>query len=104
MRKSPDTRGLKKLLNRPAVKQALMGLTLLVPALGFMARVPELGLGGETAQQVEEQNRSNVVAEAWRDLVEEKPVDEAMQSLADEFKVPVELAADIHEAAVTEAI
>lgn len=103
MRKSPDTWGLKSLMKRPAVKQALMGLTLLVPALGFMARVPELTGEGDVTR-LEEQTRSNIVADAWRELVSEQPIDEAVQSLADEFKVPVALAADIHDAATKQQI
>jgi soluble lytic murein transglycosylase-like protein len=81
-----------------------MGLALLVPALGFMARVPELNANGSADVSVEERTRSNMVAETWRDVVAEKPIEDAVESLAKEFKVPVSLAADIHEAAVTEDI
>lgn len=105
MRKSPVMRDLKKFVSRPAIKQVIMGLTLMVPSLAFMARVPEFGIGtGSNILQSEERNRADIVASAWAELVTPTPVDDAVQALADEFNVPVTMAEDIHAAAVTESI
>lgn len=106
MRKSPEMKGLKKFMSRPSVKRITMGMALLVPALAFMARVPEMGMrSAADEQQIEERSRADLVAGVWREQMSETAkVDDAVQSLADEFNVPVRLAADIHEAAMTAEI
>jgi soluble lytic murein transglycosylase-like protein len=105
MRKSPVVKGLSKWVARPAVKQVLMGLALLLPASAFMVRVPEAGVAGVDAeQQIEELSRTSLVSDAWRERMDEYNTKTLVDSLAAEFKVSPSLASDIHEAAVNEEI
>ena len=107
MRKTRMPAGLQKVIASPGVKQVMMGLALLVPASAFMARVPELtNRTPGTAQLIEERNRANLVAGVWREQISagDVDIDATVESLAEEFKVPVPLAADIHEAAVNASI
>ena len=105
MRKSPVVKGLSKLMARPAVKQVLMGLALLLPASAFMVRVPEMGVDSVDAeQQIEELSRTSLVSDAWRERMDEYNSKAVVDSLAAEFKVSTDLAADIHQAAVKEEI
>jgi soluble lytic murein transglycosylase-like protein len=113
MRKSPVVKGLETLVGRPVVRQALFGLALLVPAAAFIARVPELASGGTSvvdalssdALSAEERARVDLVAGTWREQMDGLDATRsAVEDLAAEFKVPVDLAADIHEAAVTNEI
>jgi soluble lytic murein transglycosylase-like protein len=106
MVKIPEMKGLRAWVARPAVKQVAMGLSLLLPATAFMARVPVTGAaGGSNATQVlEERSRADLVADAWRERMEDMQRQKMVRSLAAEFDVPVTLAADIHEAALQEKI
>jgi soluble lytic murein transglycosylase-like protein len=108
MRKNRVPAGLQKVVAVKGVKQIGFGLSLLLPATAFMARVPELSTGrtAET-QQLEEQTRASMVAGLWKEQTTETGeagTEATVASLAAEYKVPVHLAADIHEAAVSESI
>ncbi|MEO5509824.1 MAG: lytic transglycosylase domain-containing protein [Longimicrobiales bacterium] len=104
MRKIPLKKGLEKMLARPAVKQVLLGLALLVPAVGFMARVPEMNDGLTSVQVIEERSRADLVSDAWRARMDDMSNQQVVNTLAAEFNVPVTLAHDIHEAALVEEI
>jgi soluble lytic murein transglycosylase-like protein len=104
VRKIPVKNKLERVFARPLVKQVTMGMALLLPATAFMARVPEMGVAVPTEQQLEEQVRSDLVSDAWRARMEEMQRAKLVKNLADEFDVPVTLAEDIHDAAVTEQI
>ena len=105
MRKTPQLKGLRALMERKLSKQVVLGLGLLLPATAFMARVPEEGSPALTSEQAqEERERSDIVAEAWRSRMEEAQSKQLVLSLAEEFDVPVKLAEDIHEAAEKEEI
>lgn len=100
----PELKGLRAFVERPAIKQVLMGLGLLLPATAFMARVPEETPVASAEQQLEEETRADIVAEAWRARMEEAASENLVEELAEEFDVSVTLASDIHEAAVAEEI
>ncbi|HEX6694730.1 MAG TPA: lytic transglycosylase domain-containing protein [Longimicrobiales bacterium] len=105
MRKIPQLTDLRALIERRVSKQVLLGMSLLLPATAFMARVPEVepaAVSEEVAQ--EERARADIVAEAWRARMEEAQSRQMVVSLAEEFDVPVTLAEDIHEAAQKEEI
>jgi soluble lytic murein transglycosylase-like protein len=104
VRNIPLKKGLDRMLARPAVKQVLMGLALLVPATAFMARVPEEFGGASEEQLIEERSRADLVADAWRARMDEMNSADVVKTLAAEFNVPVTLAQDIHDAAVVEEI
>lgn len=105
MRKIPQLTDLRAFIERRVSKQVLLGLSLLLPATAFMARVPETvpsAVSDEATQ--EERARADMVAEAWRARMEEAQSRQMVVSLAEEFDVPVTLAEDIHEAARKEEI
>lgn len=105
MRKIPQLTDLRAFVERRVSKQVLLGLSLLLPATAFMARVPETvpsAVSDEATQ--EERARADMVAEAWRARMEEAQSRQMVVSLAEEFDVPVTLAEDIHEAARKEEI
>src|SRR5688572_24895407 len=91
MRKVPQLTGLRALVERRGSKQVLIGLGMLLPATAFMARVPvEDGMQTLSAdQQQEERVRADIVAEAWRERMEEKTSKQMVLSLAEEFDVSV---------------
>jgi soluble lytic murein transglycosylase-like protein len=104
MRQIHLQKGVQTLLARPLVRQSVLGLALLVPAVGFMARVPEMDGGMTPDQVIEERSRADLVSDAWRARMEDMRREQLVSTLAAEFDVPVTLAKDIHEAAVLEEI
>ena len=105
MRKIPQLTDLRALIERRVSKQVLLGMALLLPASAFMARVPEVAPVAVSEEVVQEERaRADIVAEAWRARMEEAQSRQMVVSLAEEFDVPVTLAADIHEAARKEEI
>ena len=101
----PELKGLRAFMERPAIKQVLMGLGIALPASAFVARVPDYDARRMNAeQQMEEMARADLVAEAWRSEMSEADRAATVQTLAKEYDVPVKLAAEIHEAAVAEDI
>ena len=110
MRLIPQVRAWRAVARQRSVRQALIGAFLLIPAALLMAGAPQPG--AEPAVAVDavgpavDSARAAVdpVTRVWAARELESQRQEAIARLASEFDVPARLAANIHDAAVSEEI
>lgn len=107
MRRVPEVRALCARARRPAIR-FMIGMALIAPAGGFMARAEVEGWELErqvAAQTVAVENEArSAVAEAWRAKVLERERKKLSAQFAAVFDIPYDLADEIHWAALQEKV
>lgn len=104
MRSIPEMRALCQRVRRPAIR-VVIGLCMIAPAGGFMAkeRIATLTQPAIVAEPVASQAR-DAVAQAWRENALEQERVRLSAQFAETFKIPFDLAHEIHFAALEERI
>jgi hypothetical protein len=103
MKRSPEVRALFERVRGPAVRVVLGG-ALMVPAAIMMANGQLDLLYQRGALTMEQDNETDPSVREWSQRVLERERELVVASFAKEFRIPVQLAANIHSAALEEKI
>jgi len=104
MRRIPDVRSWRQLAKLPAFRQVVIGLFLLGPAGLWVAGAPNPASAPAAVEPTAAEAEVEAVTRAWAARQLEHQRAATITKLASEFDVSLTLAADIHDAAVSEEI
>jgi soluble lytic murein transglycosylase-like protein len=102
MQRPPKVQALGERVRKPAMQLAL-GVAIAVPALAMISRA-ELDSEAERRSAAAEAAVPDEVLRAWSERMMERERELVVASFAREFRIPVNLATNIYEAAVEEEI